>query len=393
MPTIITRGAASIRGFGFGVSGPSGPLVPGVTYTFTPYTKTGPVGTSQALANAYWASNPEILAALTVSNGIQRITLAAGTYTIDMLGGSGGATADPAQNTVNFNAFQYDNNIYGGVGARIQATFTLAAATTVNICVGQVGQWGQYPPPSSSANFGGGGGGATYIYLGTAGISTNPIAIAGGGGGAGGPWGESQYGGARRAFGGSANETSNQTWTNSSSPSFVYDVVPTDNYVDAFSGGSWLGTRNNETVDNQGYGYNLTSQNPFGGWVYAQPSASGPSGRPTSRDTESGTTVPRQFTIYYVPGTTIASQSYGGFGGGGAGYGNYGSGGGGGGYSGGAGFRNGNQTTASAVRAGGGGGSSYVNTSYLSGITVTGGDSIYNSTYYGAGYFKITKVA
>jgi hypothetical protein len=392
MPLLSTRGAASIRGFGFGISGPSGPLVPGVTYTFTPYTKTGPVGTSQALANAYWASNPEILAALTVSNGIQTITLAAGTYTIDMLGGSGGASANPAVNTVNFNAFQYDNNIYGGVGARIQATFTLAAATTVNICVGQVGQWGQYPPPNTSANFAGGGGGATYIYLGTAGISTNPIAIAGGGGGAGGSFNNTAYGDVRRAWGGSATETSNQAWTTSNSPSFVYDVVPTDGNVDAFSGGSWTGTRNTESIDTQGYGYNLTSQNPFGGWVYAQPSGNGPSGRPSARDT-SGTSVPRDYTIYYVPGTTIATQSYGGFGGGGAGYGNYGSGGGGGGYSSGAGFRFNNTTTASANRAGGGGGSSYINTSYLSGITVTGGDSIYNATYYGDGYFKITKVA
>lgn len=366
-----------------GVSGgPSGPLIPGVTYTFTPYGKTGPFGPTQTLANTYWSAKPEILAALTVTNGVNVITLGAGTYSIDMLGGSGGESG----NGYSFNRFNYNSAIAGGVGARIQATFTLTAETTVYIVVGQKGSTGQYPA-SSGDGFSGSGGGATYIYTGA-----TPIAIAGGGGGVGGNYNSTAYGEMARLWGGSSSTTSNDPWVTSNDPTYVYDVDPSGNNIDAYSAGSWNGTRNISTGNTYGYGCALNSGTPNGGYTLANPSGTGPTGRPGARDQDtSSTTVPRDYVINYIPDTTTVSQSWGGFGGGGAAYGNYGSGGGGGGYSGGAGFQYNNATTGLAVRAGGGGGSSYYNSTYISSQTITGGDAIYNSTYYGNGYFKITK--
>lgn len=369
-----------------GVSGgASGPLIPGVTYTFTPYGQTGPFGPTQTQANTYWSAKPEILAALTVTNGVNAILLGAGTYTIDMLGASGGSSG----NSYIFNTSDYGTGaVAGGVGARIQATFTLSTATLVYIVVGQIGSTGQYPVNANNG-FSGSGGGATYIYT-----ASTPIAIAGGGGGCGGQYNASAYGYAPRAYGGSATTTSNSAWVTSSDSTYVYDVDPTSGNVDSFSAGSWNGSRNTSTNTTYGYGRALNSGSPEGGYVTANPSGLGPSGRQSARDQDSAsTTVPREYVISYVPGTSIASQSWGGFGGGGAGYGNYGSGGGGGGYSGGAGFQYNNVTSGTAVRSGGGGGSSYYNATYISGQTITGGDSIYNSTYYGDGYFQITKTA
>jgi hypothetical protein len=358
-----------------GVAGPSGPLIIGVQYTFTTYGQTGPLGPSQSQANSYWSSTPEILAALTVTNGVNAITLGAGTYTIDMLGASGGAQQNT---TTSRDYYGYNTNQIGGIGARIQATFTLSTQTTVYIFVGQQGTTGNYTDGSSIGDFSGSGGGATCIYI----DSSTPVAIAGGGGGCGGNWDSTNYGGSQKMW--DASNTTQSTGASglvtSSSPTNVIDVNASGSDVDAFSAGSWNGTLRTSSTDTLGYGAALNSGNPLGGYV----PYGATSGRPNLRTTYTGTTI---------PGTSTQVQSWGGFGGGGAGFGNYGSGGGGGGYSGGNGWRNNNGLVSGINRGGGGGGSSYTNGTYISGSTITGGASLDRATYYGSGYFKITKTA
>lgn len=375
MPLHGTRGAASALGFGFaGASGPSGPLVIGVEYTFTPYGQVGPIGPSQSQANSYWSGKPEILAALTVTNGVNIIGLGAGTYTVDMLGASGGAASNSPTQRSYFTDYG-SANVYGGVGARIQATFTLTAFTTVYIFVGQQGTTGQYTTGGGSS-FSGSGGGASGIYI----DSSTPIAIAGGGGGTGGSYNETAYNSQQRMWDASATATSNALGPlSSSSPTSVYDPTAPSGGIDGFSGGAWNGTLNTGTGSTLGFGKALNSGSPNGGYV----PVGSPSTRPDAR-------VP--YTETTVTGVTGNVQSWGGFGGGGAGYGNFGSGGGGGGWSSGPGF-NKDANTSGALRAGGGGGGSYTNTAYLSSITVTGGSSLSISPYYGDGYFKITKTA
>ena len=124
---------------------------------------------------------------------------------IDAAGGQGGA------------AF---NGGAGGLGGRVQATYTVTPGQTLNIYVGGAGQSGAAATPipggfngggqgtGFSGTGGGSGGGATDIRIGGTAL-TNRIIIAGGGGGAGQDGGPTNGGAGGGLTGGTAAEGNN----------------------------------------------------------------------------------------------------------------------------------------------------------------------------------------
>ena len=106
---------------------------------------------------------------VTLSNGIQIWSVpVTGRYIIEAFGASG------ANGTA---SYQPEWRI-GGLGAKMEGTFTLAKGTKLKILVGQEGH--------RFADFGdrpGGGGGGTFVTL----LDDTPLIIAGGGGGGGTP--------------------------------------------------------------------------------------------------------------------------------------------------------------------------------------------------------------
>jgi len=128
------------------------------TYTFTNCGQGGQYGPSQSQCNsAYSGTNLEGI--VTVDNGIQRITIQAGTYvSIRGAGARGG----------------YGSNSTIALGAVLQtdSIYFVDTGTILNILVGQAGENGSY-------NAGGGGG--TFIWK-----EDGTLLLAAGGGGGGG---------------------------------------------------------------------------------------------------------------------------------------------------------------------------------------------------------------
>ena len=106
---------------------------------------------------------------VTLSNGIQIWSVpVTGRYIIEAFGASGA-------NGTDFNQSEWR---IGGLGAKMEGTFTLAKGTKLKILIGQEGHL--------TADFGdrpGGGGGGTFVTL----LDDTPLIIAGGGGGGGTP--------------------------------------------------------------------------------------------------------------------------------------------------------------------------------------------------------------
>ena len=106
---------------------------------------------------------------VTLNNGIQIWSVpVTGRYIIEAFGASGA-------NGTDFNQSEWR---IGGLGAKMEGTFTLAKGTKLKILIGQEGHL--------TADFGdrpGGGGGGTFVTL----LDDTPLIIAGGGGGGGTP--------------------------------------------------------------------------------------------------------------------------------------------------------------------------------------------------------------
>jgi len=374
------------------------------TYEFTNYGKVGAAGPTQTQANNYWSNVPEILDNLTVTNGVQSIMFGAGNYTFAVSGAMGGGNDEivpvGGSGSIVRNDRLWGDRIYGGRGAKIEGTLTLANDTLIYMVVGQEGDNGGYPT-SGSGGFSGSGGGASYLYI----DSSTPLVIAGGGGGAGGNWDQANYNSYDKVFHGSATNTNEVGGfrTSSSNPNTNHWSHNNGSNIDAFAGGSW-NYENYETSSGYGggYGRKLNRSNPHGGYVTYQTNTDNPSGASqnlTPRRSNGGSSgnVPREYTIKSMSapaGNQVVVGCFGGFGGGGAGYGNYGSGGGGGGYVGGAGYETGQS---GPNRAGGSGGSSYYNSTYVSNQTLTNGQQRTDAealTSHGRnGRIFITKVA
>ena len=140
------------------------------THTFTNAGANGRIGPSLAQCRAAYSTTWDESTSyfnMTVQ-GIQVFSVPkSGVYEIEVGGGQGGL-------------YLFDNGSkyykYGGLGRQIKGRFSLGAASTLHIVVGQRGSTNNYKGNA-------GGGGASRVYLNT--LST-PLIIAGGGGGA--PW-------------------------------------------------------------------------------------------------------------------------------------------------------------------------------------------------------------
>lgn len=124
------------------------------TCTFTPASKTGSLGPSQAQINTAYAAT-SLNGQVTVAAGIQSWTVpATGIYLIDVAGSSGGAT-----------------NVHAaGLGARMKGEFNLNSGDVIKVIAGQRGE-------SNATTESGAGGGGTYV------TSNGVLLIAAGGGG------------------------------------------------------------------------------------------------------------------------------------------------------------------------------------------------------------------
>ena len=104
---------------------------------------------------------------VTLSNGIQIWSVpVTGRYIIEAFGASGA-------NGTDFNQSEWR---IGGLGAKMEGTFTLAKGAKLKILIGQEGHGGADFPDNP-----GGGGGGTFVTL----LDDTPLIIAGGGGGGG----------------------------------------------------------------------------------------------------------------------------------------------------------------------------------------------------------------
>jgi hypothetical protein len=143
MPVIITEGAASAKGFGFGASGgnPTRPVSLNLTYNGVANTSGTPThtGTIQSLA----------------------ITQT-GRYTITLIGGCGGVR---------------NSTGYSSTGRSVTVSVSLLSGQTLWILPGNRGGC------STSNAWGGGGGGGSFIAVGSSYSTATCIGAAGGGGG------------------------------------------------------------------------------------------------------------------------------------------------------------------------------------------------------------------
>ncbi len=141
----------------------SSALTYGQVYNFTNCGATGRTGPTQTQVNtAYTSTN---LAGLVTSNGgIQRFVVPiGGSWRVTATGASGGTSWASA----------------GGQGISISCEVNLTGGDTLNIVVGQEGQWN-----GTSSNYNGGsGGGGSFVYTGAIGGGGLIIAAGGGGGG------------------------------------------------------------------------------------------------------------------------------------------------------------------------------------------------------------------
>jgi hypothetical protein len=298
------------------------------SFTFTNGTAEGTTGPTLAnLQSAYaaqsWASNTSYLNLFNSTQGYQRWTVPeSGTYRITASGAQGGAGKW--------------NSCFGGFGAKMQATISLAQG---EFMIFVIGQRGGYIDNSGSGSAGGGGG--TFVFKNN--LST-PILVAGGGSGGGGN---------SSPVNGKSGETTNAGGTNS------YGNVGGSNGGGGFTysgggGGAGITGYGGAGGDTAGGGVDITN-------------ATGTGGRGGSCSSSQTQTIGgRNFNSL--------GQDQGGFGGGGGGeWCSQGGVGGGGGYSGGAG-NNGSTGV-------GGGGGSFVNQSLATLIGTS------NGTYNGAGSF------
>lgn len=261
------------------------------SFTFTNGTQTGRTGPSLAnLLSAYntsinpWLSNSDYF---DENGGIQLWTVpSTGMYTIDAYGAQGGKAGSSSGQ--------------GGLGARIQGTFSLTAGDKLRIVVGQAAGF--------STGQSGGGGGGSYVLKET-GFTTDDILIIAGGGG----------GGQRTSSGSGGSSATSSTGVNLAS-------VGSGGNNDTTSGGAGGAGWNGNGADGQG-GVNSGGKSPANGFTGGTAGTCAASGAGTN--------------------------DVGGFGGGGGGeWCSRGSAGGGGGYTGGSG---------SNTNPAGGGGGSYNN--------------------------------
>eukprot|EP00041_Stephanoeca_diplocostata_P031752 m.996666 g.996666 ORF g.996666 m.996666 type:complete len:2211 (+) comp24021_c0_seq2:83-6715(+) len=104
-----------------------------------------------------------------VSGGIQTVAIpTTGVWRITAFGARGGRGGN-------------SDSRLGGYGAKVVGVFNFSANATVNVVVGQIGDYPSCGSPSSSS--GGGGGGGTFVYQGTVSSPTLLLAAGGGGGG------------------------------------------------------------------------------------------------------------------------------------------------------------------------------------------------------------------
>eukprot|EP00041_Stephanoeca_diplocostata_P031754 m.996783 g.996783 ORF g.996783 m.996783 type:complete len:246 (+) comp24021_c0_seq7:153-890(+) len=104
-----------------------------------------------------------------VSGGVQMVEIpAAGVWRVTAFGARGGRGGN-------------SDSRLGGNGAKVVGVFNFSANATLNVVVGQIGDYPSCGSPSSSS--GGGGGGGTFVYQGTVSSPTLLLAAGGGGGG------------------------------------------------------------------------------------------------------------------------------------------------------------------------------------------------------------------
>lgn len=162
MPLHMTRGSASVLGFGFG-GGASG-LFPFTTYTFIS-PATGSAGPTLGLLNPYYTGQPWYTSYFSVSNGVQIWTVPAnGTYRLIVAGADG----------IVGGSGSYNGNY--SRGAIITLDVTLQKGNELRMVVGQIGI-SRYV--GNAAYNEGPGGGATAVSLNGGSL----LAVAGGGGG------------------------------------------------------------------------------------------------------------------------------------------------------------------------------------------------------------------
>lgn len=166
MPFNTTRGVASAKAFGL-TAGNAPALYPFTSATFTNAFAEGTLGptlaqctsaySGQEFLNGYFAVNPQGYQIWTVPQ--------TRSYRITAAGAQGGAGK--------WNVY------YGGFGAILSATFSLAVGEQLIFVVGQRGGYVQ-----NSSQGSGGGGGGSFVFLNT--VSSGSLLLAAGGGGGGG---------------------------------------------------------------------------------------------------------------------------------------------------------------------------------------------------------------
>ena len=174
MPLHMTRGAASVLGFGFaGVSAFSFPV--GASVTFDSANTFGRTGPTYATLSSYYSGVGGYWTGLiaggylaqTRGSGYQQFTVPfTGTYQFEVYGAVGACPTWNASNTA-------------GQGARITVTVALTAGAVLQIIVGQ-------GPGTASDPYNGGGGGGTFVLrdnLFSSLSNADVICIAGGGAG------------------------------------------------------------------------------------------------------------------------------------------------------------------------------------------------------------------
>ena len=303
------------------------------SFTFTNATAEGMYGPTLAnLQSAYsaqsWASNTSYLNLYSSKQGYQYWAVPEdATYRIKASGAQGGAGKW--------------NTYYGGLGAIMQATITLARG---DFLIFVVGQRGGYVDNNGSGSAGGGGG--TFVYKNNLFL---PILVAGGGGGGGGN---------SSPVNGKSGETTNAGGTNSSGNS---------GGTLGAGGIAWGGGGGGAGLTGSG---GAGSDTAAGGLDISNLAGTGGRG---------GSCSTSQTQALGNRNFNSLGQDQGGFGGGGGGeWCNQGSVGGGGGYSGGAG-----SNTSSGV---GGGGGSYFNPSLATLIGTSNGTYNGTGTYQNLGY-------
>ena len=222
------------------VQPPSGP------WNFTNAGVTGRTGPTQAQVNTAYAGGSLASKVTINTQGIQEWTVpATGTYSIEAFGAQGGSASGP-----------------GGLGARMNGNFDLAAGEVLKVLVGQQG---------SSSN-GGSGGGGTFVVKS---VNNLKLVIAGGGGGTGNGGGSSGSGSQKHAVvsasgvdGAQFNEVGGAGGTNGGGGGT--SIVPSNSGWPGFGGAGFSGNGSggSESFLNGGLagtGFSNNSPGGFGG--------------------------------------------------------------------------------------------------------------------------------